>query len=298
VAGALSGSPDVAVGNVVGSNIFNVLFILGVSAAITPLVVDVRLVRVDVPLMVAVSAITLALAWDGRVGRLEGGLLMLGLLSWTGYTLRAARREERGPTVGAAPTSRRLPSLLVALLGLAVLVVGARLCVQGAVGIARGLGVPELVIGLTVIAAGTSLPEVAASVVAALRGERDLAVGNVVGSNLFNLLGVLGLSAAVAPSGLAVAPAARTFDLPFMVAAAAACLPIVFSAHRISRIEGLVLLGWEAAYLVLLGLSATDHAARPVALSLALGFALPLTLVGLGFGVVQARRLRRTASSG
>jgi len=296
VSGALGGSPDVAVGNVVGSNIFNVLFILGLSATITPLVVQVRLVRIDVPLMVLVSVLALAASWDGRVSRVEGLALVAGLVAWTAYTLRTARGEgASGGGGGVTGAGRRLPAAGVAVVGLVVLVVAARLCVAGAVGVARALGVSELVIGLTVVAAGTSLPEVAASVVAALRGERDLAVGNVVGSNLFNLLGVLGAAAAVAPRGLVVAEAARTFDLPFMIASAAACLPILFSGHRISRAEGILLLAWEAAYLTLLALSATDHAAHPVAASLVLGFALPLTLLALGLGTARAWRRRRAA---
>ncbi|HEY5790705.1 MAG TPA: calcium/sodium antiporter, partial [Gammaproteobacteria bacterium] len=223
---------DLALGNVVGSNIFNVLLILGLSAAITPLVVAQKLVRVDVPLMIGVSLLVLLLALDGAIGRGDGLLLFAGIVAYSVFAVVHGRREadavaqQYADALDGAPAGGPARHLGLVLVGLVLLVLGARWLVHGATGLARGFGVSELVIGLTVVAGGTSLPEVATSVVASLRGQRDIAVGNVVGSNLFNLLGVLGLSGLAAPDGLVVIDSVRGFDLPVMIAAAIACLPI------------------------------------------------------------------------
>jgi cation:H+ antiporter len=180
--------------------------------------------------------------------------------------------------------------------GLALLVLGARWLVQGAVAIAQRLGVSELVIGLTVVAGGTSLPELATSVLAGLRGERDIAVGNVVGSNLFNLLAVLGLSALVAPQGVPVSSAILWFDLPVMIAVAGACLPMFFTGYAISRWEGSVFLGFYGAYTAYLILAATQHDALST-FSVAMGaFVLPLTALTLL--VLGLRAFRGAAPSG
>ena len=179
------------------------------------------------------------------------------------------------------------------MVGLGLLVLGSHWLVESAVDVARGLGVSELVIGLTLVAAGTSLPEVVTSVVAALRGERDIAVGNVVGSNIFNLAGVLGLACVAAPDGVAVAPGALRFDLPVMVAVALATLPIGFTGGRIARWEGALLLAWYAAYTTWLILAATGHVALPGYRAALLGFALPLTALTLT--VLALREWRRRA---
>lgn len=177
------------------------------------------------------------------------------------------------------------------LIGLVVLVAGAELLVRGATRVSATTGISPLVIGLTIVAGGTSLPEVATSIVAAVRGERDIAVGNVVGSNLFNILGVLGLSALLAPAGIAVSSAALHFDLPVMVAVALVCLPIFFTDHRIDRWEGVVFLGYYLAYTSYLILEATAHAALPTFSAVMLLFVLPLTFLTLV--VLTARALRR-----
>ncbi len=253
---ALSGQADLSVGNVVGSNIFNTLFILGISAAIAPLAVSQQLIRRDVPLMIGVSGLFAALALDLRLGRVEGAILLAGAISYTWWSIRQSRREgepvrqEYAEAFGKPGPVRRHPWLLHAgciLAGLGALVLGSHWLVEGAVILARYLGVSELVIGLTIVAAGTSLPEVATSVVASLRGERDIAVGNVVGSNLFNILAVLGLAGVLAPGGLAISPAALRLDIPVMLATAVLCLPIFLTGYVISRREGLLLL---ASYLV------------------------------------------------
>jgi cation:H+ antiporter len=166
--------------------------------------------------------------------------------------------------------------------------------VGGAVQVATLLGVSELIIGLTVVAVGTSLPEIATSVLASLRGERDIAVGNVVGSNLFNILSVLGISAVISPPGIPVAHAALTFDIPVMIAVAAACLPIFFTGHLIARWEGAVFLAYYAAYTLYLVLDATNHDALPAFSTTMIVFVLPITAVTLG--ILAAGALARRGS--
>jgi cation:H+ antiporter len=298
VKAGLAGNPDIAVGNVVGSNIFNVLFILGVSALIAPLVVARQIVRLEVPIMIGASLLWGALALDRRVGFGDGAFMAALLVAYTVWTIRrsrrevAARREEAGrvepPTVGAV-----LVGLALVAGGLALLVLGARWFVDGSVALARSLGVSDLVIGLTIVAAGTSMPEVATSIVAAIRGERDIAIGNVVGSNIFNILGILGLSAMVTPGGLNVANAIVDFDLPVMTAVAVACLPIFLSGYSIGRIEAVVFLGYYTAYAGFLVLKAQEHDALPAYSRVVMEFAIPLTVLGLGVSLWRSRRAAR-----
>ena len=250
---------DIAVGNVVGSNIFNVLFILGASALVTPLAVTRQLVRLEVPILIVVSVASLVMAWDGQVGRIEGIVLVVGLLAYTAFAIRQGRKEGNSSGgAAAAPPPNMLLQIAYVVGGLALLVLGARWFVEGAEAIARWLGVSELIIALTIVAGGTSLPELATSVVASLRGERDIAVGNVIGSNVFNLLGVLGLTALVAPHGVTVAPDALAFDLPVMVAVAVVCLPVFFTGALISRWEGGLFVAFYAGYLAYLVLRTTQ----------------------------------------
>lgn len=295
--GAVGGQPDIAVGNVVGSNIANVLLILGASALIAPLAVSRQLVRVDVPLMVGASLLLVALAQDGRVGRLEGVLLVAGVVAYLALQVRLGRRGGGGAAAAAAPVRGGWAAQagLVAA-GLALLVLGSRWLVSGAVAAAQAVGVSELVIGLTVVAVGTSLPEIATSILATFRGQRDLAVGNVVGSNLFNLLGILGLSAVAAPGGLPVAHAVRAFDLPVMLAAAAACLPIAFTGYAIARWEGALFLAYYLAYAVYAILNATAHDALPAYSGVMGAFVLPLTAVTVL--VLAVRAWRRPGEGG
>jgi cation:H+ antiporter len=295
---SLAGQGDVAIGNVVGSNIFNVLFILGVSAMITPLVVAQQLVRWDVPLMIGVSVLLLVLAQDGVIGTFDGALLFAGMVAYTGFAVRASRRETaqivqeyeqelEHRSVGGG-VARQIGYIA---LGLVLLVLGSRWLVLSAVELARAFGVSELVIGLTIIAAGTSLPEVATSIIASVRGERDIAVGNVVGSNLFNILAVLGVCGLAAAGGVPVSPAALRFDLPVMVAVAIACLPIFFTGWRIARWEGFVFVGYYVAYTSYLVMQAAHHDALPAYSAVMMLFVLPLTAVTL---VVLALRAARS----
>jgi cation:H+ antiporter len=303
---AAVGQADIALGNVVGSNLFNVLVILGLAAAVTPLAVQGQLLRFDVPLMVGASALVVAFSLNGRIGRLEGVLLVAGVIAYTGWLVRVGRREpdalqeEFGQAVARARPgkgwARAWPAAQVTL-GLGALVVGARWLVVGAVAVARTLGVAELVIGLTLVAAGTSLPELATSVVAAFRGQRDIAVGNIVGSNIFNLLAVLGTAAAVSPGGLAVAPSSRAFDLPLMLIVAVACLPIFFTGRVIARWEGWLFLVGYGAYLLRIVLAVggrlpTILGARPFLLGAA---GVVATLCASAWLGERAARRRRTA---
>jgi cation:H+ antiporter len=298
VKSAWLGQPDMAVGNVVGSNIFNVLFILGASAAIAPLVVAQQIVRRDVPILIGLSVLVLVLALDGAIGRVEGIALLVVLAGYTAWLVRASRRESQAVRVEyeaeyPAPRGRTWPlDLLLVLAGLGLLVLGSRWLVSGAIEFARWMGVSEVVVSLTIVAAGTSLPEVATSILATIRGERDIAVANVIGSNLFNLLGVLGLSAAVAPSGLPVADSMLGFDVPAMIAVAVACLPIFFTGNRIARWEGVVFLGYYAAYTGFLILDATEHDAIHGYSALMTWFVMPLTALTLGVVTYRAWRAR------
>jgi cation:H+ antiporter len=250
VQAAFSSSPDISVGSVVGSNIFNVLVTLGLCALIIPLRVARQLVRVDIPLMIGASLLVFALSYNGELSAFDGAILLLALLA---YLLILARRSRKqlptNPPINLLTSrSQQFISLATMVFGLVLLVMGGRLMVDAAVIIAQDLGLSERVIGLTVIAGSTSLPALSTSLIAASRGERDIAVGNVIGSNLFNLLGVLGLTALIAPTPLSISPNALDFDLPVMLAVAALCLPVFYSGYRVTRSEGLLLLALYLAY--------------------------------------------------
>ena len=300
VKAAFTGQTDIAYGNVVGSNIFNVLFILGLSALVAPLLVDRQLMRRDVPIMIGASLLLPVLALDGRIGRLDGALLFAGVVAYTAFSVlqsrkeSAARRAETAAEMPGGPTGSWWANLLLVLAGLGLLVLGARWLVGGAVAFARSFGVSELVIGLTIVAAGTSLPEVATSVLASYRGHREIAVGNVVGSNIFNILAVLGLTGLVAPTGVPVAAQALAFDTPVMIAVAIACLPIFFTGHVIARWEGALFLFFYTAYASFLVLKAAQSAALPGFQHAMTYFVLPLTVVTLL--VLSAKAFRRQKS--
>lgn len=252
---ALEGSPDIAVGNVVGSNIANVLLILGAAALIKPIACQPAAVYRDGAAVLAVSLAMVGLGWTGMVGRWTGAAMFAALLGYMAYCYGSETRggdpaarmheEEAELKEGHLPVWR---SVLYALGGLLALMAGAELLVDGASSIARALGVPEAVIGLTLVALGTSLPELATSIAAAFRGKSDVAVGNVLGSNLFNILGILGVTAAVTP--IPVSPQIVQYDLWIMLASAAVLLPLLLTGRRLSRAEGGLFLIAYAAYIV------------------------------------------------
>ncbi|MDQ3269946.1 MAG: calcium/sodium antiporter [Pseudomonadota bacterium] len=293
------GAAGIAIGNVVGSNIANVLLILGISALVTPMVVSRQLVWLDVPVMIASSVLVFALALDGSISRIEGGVLAVAAVVYVSWLIRLTRREsdaaDDADEVVATARGRWSWAIDIAMVvaGLALLVLGARWLVQSAVTVAEALGMSELVIGLTVIAVGTSLPEIATSIMAAVRGQRDIAVGNIVGSNVLNLLLVLGLTSVFSPSGIPVAAAAINFDFPVMLAAAIACLPIFFTGHCIQRWEGAVFLGYYIAYTAYLLLDAAGHDALPAFSAVMIRFVIPLTAITLGIVLMRALRHRR-----
>lgn len=324
----IGGEPDLAVGNVVGSNIANVLLILGVSALILPLLVKVQLVRVDIPFMLAMSVLLFILASDGQVTTTDGFILFLLLILYISIAIIIGRRDSpasNAPKPGGAvalaaaarleaevpgrgPTSKDLGDidaedpmnvaetdiaelseasgpwwrdLILVAFGVGLLVVGANALVSGATSIASALGVSELVIGLTVVAIGTSLPELATSIVAVRRGQRDLAVGNVVGSNIFNIGAVMGLAGIFSPSAVPVPESALALDLPLMIAAAVALLPIAFTGSKISRWEGGLFVGLYLAYMIYLVLAAGDRPQLQGFTSVMLWFVTPLVVLTL-----------------
>ena len=301
IGGALSGTPDLAMGNIIGSNIANVLLILGLVALVAPLVVHRQLVWLDVPIMIAASALCFGMAFDGRIARWEGAVLLVGAIAYVVFLIILARRHPEqvtdDPALGHDTATQRVPRLLILMAaGLAMLVGGAQLLVNAATGIAAAFGLSDLVIGLTVVAVGTSLPEIATSILSAIRGQRDLAVGNIVGSNIFNLLLVLGATALVARDGVPVSASALRFDLPVMTAVAVACLPIFFTGHRIARWEGALFLGYYIAYTSYLLMAASRHAALEDFRIAMLFVAMPLTVITLVVVVFRSLKSRRVVS--
>jgi len=304
VGAVLGGTTDIAIGNVVGSNVFNVLFILGLSALITPLVVNIQLIRQEVPIMIGTSLLLLALSLDGRLGTFDAALLLALMLTYTVFLVRQSRAETQAardeyaaevkPSEPGAWDSRLPVQIVLIAVGLVFLVLGSEWLVSSAIVFAKALGVSDLVIGLTIVAAGTSMPEVAASVMAAVKGERDIAVGNVVGSNTFNILGCLGISGLVAGSGgLVIPPSVLNFDIWVMIAVALACLPVFLTGREIARWEGGVFLLYYAAYVAYLILAAQQHDALGVFSSTMLGFVIPITVVTL---VVMTLRTDRSGT--
>ncbi|MFN3919701.1 MAG: calcium/sodium antiporter [Methylohalobius sp.] len=289
VIASLDQQMDISVGNVVGSNIFNILFILGVSAMVAPLTVATQIIRLDVPLMILASVLVLAFGWDKVISLWEGGVLFAGIFAYIAFLIYTARKEYNQTQEFEREFGRLtafnfwagLWNCILVGLGLGLLVLGSRWLVDGAAAVARSLGVSELVIGLTIVAAGTSLPELATSVVASLRGERDISVGNIVGSNIFNLLAVLGGSALASFHGLIVSESALRFDIPVMIAAAFACWPVFYKGFDISRWEGAAFVLSYFAYVGYLILAALRPEIVPMANSAMLFFVLPLTLLTL-----------------
>ncbi len=292
VGSAWSGDADIALGNVVGSNIFNVLFILGLAALIAPLIVAQQLIRLDVPLMIGAIVLLLLLALDGTISRLDGVLLAGGIVAYTTFLIRQSRKETSAAVLAeyddVAPPAMAWPLQVGSVVGgLALLVLGSRWLVDGAVQLAETFGVSDVIVGLTIVAAGTSLPEVATSVLAGLRGERDIAVGNVVGSSIFNILAVLGLTSLVSPDGIGVAPSMITFDIPVAIAVAVACLPIFFTRHLIARWEGGVFLAYYVAYTLYLILNVAEHDALSAYSGVMLAFVIPLTAITIAVLAVR-----------
>ena len=298
----LQGEPGLAVGNVIGSNIANILLILGLSAAISPLVIKRQVVRFDIPVMVGLSILLLAVSLDGRLVLWEGIALLAVLVIHAVMTVILGRKDAlteaaAADTLPLNAGAVKLPiAILLLLVGTAILGVGARLLVTGAVNIAVALGVSSLVVGLTVVAIATSLPELATSIVALLRGERDMAVGNVVGSNIFNIGMVLGVSAIVFGEGIPVPQQAVALDMPIMVATALALLPIALVGFVLTRWEGIVFVGLFSAYMAFVVLFATQHQALSGFTATMLWFVLPILAISWGAVALWQRGRRRSGT--
>ncbi|MFN8400583.1 MAG: calcium/sodium antiporter [Anaerolineales bacterium] len=269
---AAAGQGDLTLGNVLGSNIFNILVILGVTAIVAPITIAEQLIRKDAPIVLGISLLTFVLAFDGKLSWQDGAMLLIGLIAYMSFAIRQSQLEskkvQKEYAEEFAPKEKKTTlnnsvNLIFILIGLALLVLGSNWLVESATQIAKSLGVSELVIGLTIVAVGTSLPEVATSVMAALKGESDIAVGNAIGSNIFNLLGVLGIGAVAAPDGIAVTSRVLQFDLPVMIFVALVTLPVFYIDSRISRFEGSLLMSYYIIYVIYVIMRATESSALP-----------------------------------
>jgi len=290
-----SGQTALVLGNVVGSNIYNVLFILGACATIMPLAVAPQLIRLDVPVMIACAAALPLLSLDGSLGRMDGAILLGALAVYIAFSLRHARRG--GPTAASRQDRRFWLHGLFMAAGLLLLEFGSDLIVKGAVAIARALQVSEAIIGMTVVTIGTTAPELTASLVASFKGERDIAVGNIVGSNIFNILAVLGVGACIAPHGIEVSERMLHFGMPVMAAVCISCLPVFFSGSEIQRWEGVLFLLYFALYVGYLVLEELKHERLMTLKNAVLWFVAPLTLVAIATSVVREIR-SRSATAG
>ena len=324
----MGGEPGLAVGNVVGSNIANVLMILGSSAIILPLLVKVQLVRIDIPFMAALSVLFLLLAIDGGFSRVDGLILLVMLVLYIAVAIILSRRdghvdELRGPGASIATASAGRVGqtartsgdtmteavedveargsigrdLVLVLIGVVLLVVGANILVKGATGIATAFGVSDLIVGLTVVAIGTSLPELATSIVAVRRGQRDLAVGNVVGSNIFNIGAVAGLAAMISPTGLPVPESALALDIPLMIAASVVLLPLAFTGSVIARWEGGLLVALYVSYLLYTVLAAAERPILQGFTTVMLWFITPLVVLTVISTVIYEISRRRAVAA-
>ncbi len=247
---ALSGANDISVGNVVGSNIANVALILGLAALVRPCFADAKLVRIDAPIMIAASVALAVILANGTASRIEGSLLLLALVGYSIFTFWEARREPepiREEIASAAPQriSGASAGAALVLVGLGLLAGGGHLLVAAAVEFAASLGVSQAAIGLTIVAVGTSLPEFATSVLASIRGHGDIAIGNVVGSNIFNILGILGFTSLLHPLEMGEI---TWLDLGTMLGLACLVTALIHTGRRLGRVEGSLLLVAFALY--------------------------------------------------
>jgi len=304
VVGILEGTADVGVGNIVGSNIFNILIVLGIGALIAPLAVNRKTILRDIPILLGVYLLFFLMVLNGYLGIIESILLLIILAGYIFYLSRVSseRSESMMPEIGEtekAPLSRMalIGRLTLIVVSVALLAGGSHLMVTGVVAIAKSYGVSELTIGLTVVAAGTSLPEAATTLAAIRKGEHDLAIGNIMGSCLFNIIAVPALMSLITLSPLAVADDAFFTDLPVMILALIACLPIFFSGHRISRPEGFLFLVYYVCYALILYLRASDDSF--LADYKTLFWVLVVSMFVITFGIITtravtyARRLNR-----
>jgi len=251
VKGTLAGQGDLAVGNVVGSNIFNIAVILGMTVLIKPIKIGLQLIKLDTPIMIGAALLFIALIWDGSISRPEAALFFALLVAYLVFTVRAARKESKNiqeefsHELPKADSPVWLNSLYI-VLGLAGLIFGGQMFINGSVALARVWGISDVIIALTVLAAGTSMPELATSIIAALRKNPDIAIGNIIGSNIFNTLGILGVSGMLAPIH---APGISHVDLWLMVGISFLLVPLMLTGFTLRRWEGGILLSIYGGYL-------------------------------------------------
>ncbi len=288
VGAVVRGTTDIAVGNVIGSNIFNILMIVGLGALVVPLSVHTQLVRQEVPIMIGASLLLLVMMLDERLSRIDAAVLLGLLIAYVVFLVRQSRaqadnvQQMYAVAVEHHGWDRSVPVQLALIVGgMGLLVVGSNWLVDASVAFAHALGVSDLVIGLTIIAAGTSMPELATSVLAARRGAPDIAIGDAVGSSTFNILGGLGISGLVGSAGLTIPAPAMNFDIWVMCAVALACLPVFIAGRRIGRLKGLLFVAYYGAYVAYLILDARSHDALPQYSAIMIGFVLPMTIITL-----------------
>jgi cation:H+ antiporter len=310
---ALIGKVGITVGNVVGSNIFNTFVVLGVAALLSPLLVDAQVIRKEVPLLIGASFLIFFLSLDGLISRLDGVILFALIIAYTWWSIHVSRKESAATSAeykgsfdpdskdgGGEPhipeevpkLKHRGPkavviNLIFIVIGVGLLIFGSSFLVDGAVRIAETFGVSDLVIGLTIVSVGTSLPELATSVMAGIRGERDIAVGNAVGSSLFNILAVLGLAGIAAPAGVPVADSTLSVDMPVMIFSALACMPVVLTGHKISRSEGIFFLVYYITYIAYIVLDAMTSPALDYLIKGLLYGLAPVTVVVAVYAIVK-----------
>ncbi len=249
---ASAGLYDISLGNVIGSNIFNIAVILGISAIIQPMKVNLKVLKIDMPVVLAVTAVFIFFLRDNSISRIEGLLLFAGIIFYTVNTVSMGKKEglllakAASDKVGSCCKDSVLPDILFTVAGLALLVGGSHFFVKGAIELAKVFNVSDAIIGLTIVAAGTSLPELATSIVAAIKKEEDIAIGNIIGSNIFNILAIIGITSSLVPlksSGIGMV------DLVFMAGTAVFLLPLMRTGFKLSRIEGGILLATYGGYL-------------------------------------------------
>lgn len=295
---AVSDQSGIAIGNIVGSNLMNILIVIGLSAAITPFTVSLQIIKLEIPLMITASAVFYLMAIDGVIDTLDGIVLFAAILVYTFWAIRKSRHEKHKNVENIyveeyADSERKKASHsffkhgMMVVIGIGCLVSAAQMLVKGGSDIAAVLGVSDLLIGLTIVALGTSLPELATSIVAGFKKKHDIAVGNIIGSNLFNLLAVAGLSGFLVPGGMEVSRQAVVIDIPVMVVVSAACLPIFLTGHKVSRWEGFLFLGFYGVYLTYLILTAKAVPETPIFRSVVLVVIIPLTILTIALSVYR-----------
>lgn len=290
----IDGQTDLMLGNIIGSNISNILLILGLSALIIPLKVHSNLIRFDVPVMIAITVLMFLFALNGSISFIECLILSFLLVLYMWFLATQSGKTE---FTEASPQKRHEPlfkSIITGLAGLVMLVMGARWLVSSATIFAELAGVSELVIGLTIVAFGTSLPEIGTTLVAAFRGERDIAVGSIIGSNILNILAVLGISGLFIPGAIPVPESVLRFDMLILLAASIACIPIFFTGHKISRWEGALFFSFYVAYITYLFLASAEHEILGIFSTAVMMFVLPIvTITILAIAAREWKRRRR-----